>query len=269
MGSKNIKIGMKICWVIDETGFYHPDMLAEFLRNTKDEVTGIVVVTQIPPKHNIELYLKRNFYRLRPLEIIKLMLRKINNQLHNFFSKPSRHHTHFYSVRSVCKAFGIPFIEAKKTLNEQRIFEFLQQASPDVIISSNSLIFSKKLLSLPKIACINRHSGLLPSYGGLWPVFQAMAQGESQCGVSIHLMEQGIDKGAVLTQQAIDIKPESTVDSLYKQCFSISSSLILQALEKIRKKDFEPIRNDFTPSYYSFPSASDWKKFRKAGKRFI
>lgn len=260
---------MKICWVIDETGFYHPDMLAEFLRNTKDEVTGIVVVTKIPLKHNIELYVIRNFYRLRPFEIIKLIVRKINNQLLDFFSKPSRHHTHFYSVRSVCKAFGIPFIEAKKTLNEQRIFEFLQHASPDVIISSNSLIFSKKLLSLPRIACINRHSALLPAYGGLWPVFQAMAHGENQCGVSIHLMELGIDKGSILTQQAIEIKPESTVDSLYKECFSISSSLILQALEKIRNRDFDPVKNDLTPSYYSFPSAIHWKKFRKARKRFI
>lgn len=260
---------MKICWVIDETGFYHPDMLAEFLRTTKDQVTGIVVVTKIPRKHNIELYLVRNFYRLRPLELLKLVVRKITNQLYNLFTKPSRHHTHFYSVRSVCKAFDIPFIEAKKTLNLQCIFEFLQQASPDVIISSNSLIFSKKLLSLPKIACINRHSGLLPSYGGLWPVFQAMAHGENQCGVSIHLMEQGIDKGAVLIQQAIEITSASTVDSIYQQCFSISSSLILQALEKIRNQDFDPVKNDLKPSYYTFPSASDWEKFRKAGKRFI
>lgn len=260
---------MKVCWVIDETGFYHPDMLAEFLRTTKDEVTGIVVVTKIPRKHNIELYLIRNFYRLRPLEIAKLAIRKITNQLYNLFTRPARHHSHFYSVRSVCRAFGISYIEAEYTLNEQRILQFLQQSSPDVIISSNSLIFSKKLLSLPRFACINRHSALLPAYGGLWPVFQAMAHDENQCGVSIHLMEQGIDKGAVLCQQAIEIASESTVDSLYQQCFSISSSLILQALDKIRNQDFNPVKNNFTPSYYSFPLASDWKKFRKAGKRFI
>jgi methionyl-tRNA formyltransferase len=269
MGSSNFKSGMKVCWVIDETGFYHPDMLADFLRNTKDEVTGIVVVTKIPRKHNIELYLVRNFYRLRPLEILKLIIRKIINQLYNLFTKPNRHHTHFYSVRSVCKAFDISYIEAKNTLNEPRILQFLQQCSPDVIISSNSLIFSKKILSLPAIACINRHSALLPAYGGLWPVFQAMAHGEKECGVSIHLMEQGIDKGDVLCQQPVLITMQDTVSTLYQQCFAISSSLILQALDKLRNNDFTPVKNNFMPSYFSFPTANDWKKFRKAGKRFI
>lgn len=260
---------MNVCWVIDETSFYHPDMLAEFLRNTPDKVTGVVIVTKIPRKHNIEAYLIRNFYQLHVSEIVKLIFRKFTNQLLNFFTKPTTQNTHFYSVRSVCKAFEIPFIEAHNTLNEERIFQFLQQASPDVIISSNSLIFSKKLLALPRIACINRHSGLLPAYGGLWPVFQAMANQEEQCGVSIHIMESGIDKGAVLTQQAIKITTNDTVDSLYQQCFAISAALILQALEKIRNNDFSPITNNLSPSYYSFPTSEDWRKFRKAGKRFI
>ncbi len=260
---------MKVCWVIDETGFYHPDMLAEFLRNTKDEVTGIVVVTKIPRKHNIELYLVRNFFRLRPLEILKLIARKTINQFNNLFTIPSRQSKHFYSVRSVCKAFDISYIEAKNTLNDPRIFQFLQHCSPDVIISSNSLIFSKKILSLPSIACINRHSALLPAYGGLWPVFQAMAHGEKECGVSIHLMERGIDKGDVLCQQPILITSNDTVDTLYQQCFAISSSLILQALDKLRNNDFTPVKNNFKPSYFSFPTANDWIKFRKNGKRFI
>ncbi|MCX7745199.1 MAG: formyltransferase family protein [Flavobacteriales bacterium] len=260
---------MNICWVIDETSFYHPDMLAEFLRKTTDKVTGIVIVRKIPRKHNIETYLVRNFYQLHISEIIKLVFRKFYNQLLNYFTKPSTKQTRFYSVRNVCNAFGIPYIEAHNTLNKEEIFQFLQQGAPDVIISSNSLIFSKKLLALPRIACINRHSGLLPAYGGLWPVFQAMANQETQCGVSIHLMETGIDKGAVLCQKAVDITDKDTVDSLYQKCFSISAELILQALDKIRKKDFTPVINNLSPSYYSFPTPHDWEKFRKAGKRFI
>ncbi len=260
---------MNVCWVIDETSFYHPDMLAQFLRNTPDKVTGVVIVTKIPRKHNIEAYLIRNFYHLHFTEIVKLVFRKIKNQLLNFFSTPKKNNTHFYSVNSVCKAFEIPYIEAHYTLNEERILQFLSQASPDVIISSNSLIFSKKLLALPRFACINRHSGLLPAYGGLWPIFQAMANQEELCGVSIHLMETGIDKGAVLSQQAIKITANDTVDTLYQQCFAISAALILQALDKIRNNDFSPVITNLSPSYYSFPTSKDWKKFRKAGKRFI
>ena len=63
----------------------------------------------------------------------------------------------------------------------------------NIIISSNSLIFKKELLSIPKICTINRHSALLPSYGGLLPVFQSFIHGEKFTGVSIHYMNNKIE----------------------------------------------------------------------------
>lgn len=260
---------MKICWVIDETPFYHPDMLATFIRQSSDQVVGVVRVTHIPPKHNIELYMRRNFYKLQLPEIIRLMFRKIKYQLFDFFIPVSIHSNRFYSVRKVCKAFAIPFVTAYGSLNNAAILQFLKEINPDIVISSNSLIFSKQLLAIPRLACINRHSALLPSYGGLWPVFQALAHGENQVGVSVHIMLPQIDKGPILSQQAISVLPTDTVDSLYAQCFSISPALILQAIDTIREGSPNGLHLSHKPSYFSFPTCSDWSSFRKNKRRFV
>lgn len=65
----------------------------------------------------------------------------------------------------------------------------------DVIISSQSLYFGKKILEIPVLCCINRHSGLLPNNGGLWPGFQAVRKGEPETGVSVHTYGQFRQRG--------------------------------------------------------------------------
>lgn len=259
---------MKLCWVIDETYFYHPDMLAEFIRQSPDQVVGVVIVNKIPPKHNIQSYIIRYIFKLRLGEFLRLVLARFRYAFLNLITKPSAANTHFYSVRKVCQAFSIPFMQVSYTLNEEATTHFLRHAQPDIIISSNSLIFSKRILNIPKYCCINRHSSLLPAYGGLWPVFQALVHGESEVGVSVHIMEKKIDKGPILVQKPIPVLPQDTVNSLYAKCFAMSAELLIEAIDKIRHQDLISIDPPNKPSYFSFPMESDWKSFRKLGKRF-
>lgn len=260
---------MKLVIIIDETRFYHPDMLADFLRRTKDEVMGICIVTKIPPKNNIEYYLKRHFYFLTFIEIFKLVYRKFVFSVFDLFRRSNRNSKHFYSVESVCKAFVIPYRCVEYSLNNELTINFITSFQPDIIVSSNSLYFSKKILNIPRIACINRHSGLLPSYGGLWPVFQALRNGEEKVGVTIHVMVEKIDHGPVLSQQEIAVEDSDTVADLYEKCFILSSTLLLDALNSIRMNDIQAKMNNYSPSYYSFPLAGHWKEFRRRGRKFI
>jgi methionyl-tRNA formyltransferase len=260
---------MKLVIIIDETRFYHPDMLADFIRRTKDEVMGVCIVTKIPKKNSIEVYLKRHFYFLSFVEIYKLVNRKFIYSVFDFFNRPTRNSKHFYSVKTVCKTFEIPFCFVQNSLNNTPVIDFISSFHPDIIISSNSLYFTKKILNIPRIACINRHSGLLPSYGGLWPVFQSLRNGENKVGVTIHVMVEKIDQGPVLSQQEIAVEDSDTVADLYEKCFILSSALLLEALDSIRMNDIQTKINNYSPSYYSFPLAGHWKEFRRRGRKFI
>tara|TARA_Y100001970_G_scaffold76719_1_gene97411 strand:+ start:12147 stop:12923 length:777 start_codon:yes stop_codon:yes gene_type:complete len=258
---------MRLFLIIDETPFYQPDFVADLISNTKEEIVGAALVTKVLPKNNIEKYMIRNFYHLTLLELIKLGLKKIYFTIKNYLSVFIKIDS-FYSVKNVYKYFGIDYFDVEYDINQKEYINKIKDKTPDVILSSNSLIFGHELLCIPKF-CINRHSALLPSYRGLWPVFQAVRKNEKIVGVSVHTMEKRIDKGVLLAQKEIIIEKADTVDTLYQKCFGISASVVLEAIDKIKNNDITSISTKHKPSYYSFPKKGHWKDLRKRKVRFI
>ena len=259
---------MRVILVIDETRFYQSDFVADLLRKTRDEVVGGCLVTRIPGKNSIEHYLLKNLFLLKPVEILKLIAKKYSMAFKDVLSVSVAHGS-FYSVRSALNHFKVDFIEVENDINQEQYLNWISKRKPDVLISSNSLYFRKKLLQLPKLCCLNRHSGLLPAYGGLWPVFQAFINGEKYVGVSVHTMEARIDRGIVLAQKKIEIKKGMTLSDLYDECFQKSSQVVLDALEKVRRNDFKPCVEGTSPTYFSFPTKEHWRIFRERGGKFI
>ncbi len=258
---------MRIFLVIDETCFYQPDFVADLARAIRRDIVGAALVTRVGRGNNIEKYMLRSWHYLRPSELCKLAAKKLYYQWLNIVAGQDGKDG-FYSVRKVYKAFGIEYFEVEYDINKPVYTDAISAAKPDVIISSNSLIFGQKLLNIPKY-CINRHSALLPSYGGLWPVFQAMRRGEPSVGVSVHTMERKIDKGILLSQKVIPVEQGDTIDGLYRKCFRHSAPVVLEALAKIEKGDITPVSNNYPPSYYSFPKKDHWRELRQRNRKFI
>ena len=255
---------MRLFIIIDETVFFHPDFLTDFLNRTRDRVVGACLVTKVGKKNNIESYMVRNFRFLTLGEMWGLGTAKIKLTLKSLFDRSKS-----YTVRDVLKRNNIPFIDVEYKLGTEETVRFIREKKPDVIISSQSLYVNKEILSIPSICCINRHSGLLPNNGGLWPGFQAVRKGEPYTGTSIHTMTDEIDKGVVLSQIPVKIEKGDSLWKIYEQCFRISSDALLEALEKIRNNDFSPVENGLPSEYYSFPTAEQWKEFREKGGRYI
>jgi len=258
---------VKIFAVLDETPFYHPDFFADLLRKTKDEIVGVAIVIEIPKSNNVNSYLIRNWRFLKFSEMAILAWRKYTMLFKNFFLV-KRKDGKFYSVKAVCQTFGIPYFEVYKCINKKEYLDKIRSYEPDVLFSSNSLIFKKELLTIPQITCLNRHSALLPSYGGLWPVLRSFSCGEKEFGVSVHIMEVEIDSGSVLSQKSFHVDESVTIAQIYQRCFALSAEVVLDALDKVRAGDFSNC-SDRPTSYYSFPKAEDWQKFRQLGGRFV
>jgi methionyl-tRNA formyltransferase len=258
---------MRLFLIIDETHFYQPQFVADLIKKTHHEVVGAALVTKVSPKSNIESYMVRHFFYLRISELFKLGTKKILLQLKNAFYK-SDLNREFYSVRKVYEYFGIDYFEVEYDINKEEYLNKISAKKPDIIVSSNSMIFGKEILTLPNY-CINRHSGLLPASGGLWPVFQAVRNGDNEVGVSVHTMERKIDKGILLSQSVIPIEDEDTIDSLYQKCFNCSADTVLNAIKKIEDGDITAVQNNYIESYYSFPKKEHWQQFRKRKRKFI
>ena len=256
---------MRLFFIIDETFFFHPTFLNDFVLKTKYTVVGAVVVTSIPRKSSLMSYLISKWYFLTLNEMIKLISLFLYYLFKNLFTKKSKN---IYSVKSVLIKNNIFCLEIKNKIDQSHIKQ-IKELNPDVIISSNSLFLGEEILSIPKKMCINRHSSLLPSYKGLWPIFHAYINKEKYVGVSIHEMNKLIDGGKVIACDKIKIEKNDSIYSLYKKTFKVSVNELNNALYRIKNNvDFE-INDDVEESYYSWPKKKDWQEFRKLNGKFI
>src|SRR5262249_11448101 len=92
--------------------------------------------------------------------------------------------------------------------------------TPDCVVgSSYNRVLPARLVAKPRF--VNVHYALLPRYRGRANVNWAIINGEKQTGVSIHVLEPGLDAGNILFQQAVDIGPADTVTTLYEKLNAI------------------------------------------------
>lgn len=248
---------MRIYLIIVEEPLFHPEMVEEISLSRKNDIIGITIVPDTSPNKNLVDYLVYQLNFFGPKAFVYFGVKTI-------ISKVLDH-----SVKTVAKKYQIPVYLAKK-INAPEHLEYLRKIKPDIIISAQGQIFKNDLLKIPKVACINRHSSLLPKYGGLWPVFWAMLNGEKQIGVTVHTMEEKIDGGKILAQKKIIVSSNDTLNSLYKKAFAISGGVILEALKKIEKPPVSYV--NFNPkkrTYYSSPKTEDFKRFREKSLKIL
>jgi methionyl-tRNA formyltransferase len=117
-----------------------------------------------------------------------------------------------YNVRQKAFQNYIPLYEPDPNkLNSEKFLQVIQKLSPDFIISGYySKIFSRKLLSIPKIGCVNIHPTGLPRYRGLSPYFTHMLFGEDRNYITMHWLNPGVDTGDIIAQNSIEILENDT-----------------------------------------------------------
>jgi methionyl-tRNA formyltransferase len=175
-----------------------------------------------------------------------------------------------YLIRSVMKKYDINEIKLpNNNINSIDSINFLNKINPDLIISiSANQIFRKQIINLPKNGCINLHTALLPKYKGLMPTFWALKNNESEIGVSVFFMDEGVDTGDILIQEIIPIEPSDTLETLINKTKKVGMDAIINAINKINSGDVKTFKPTGLESYYTFPTKLDVKEFINAGKKF-
>lgn len=95
-------------------------------------------------------------------------------------------------------------VQKVKSINSQKTIEILHRLNPDAIVVNGTRIISKKVLASVTSPFINTHMGITPKYRGIHCGYWAIAMNDKEnCGVTIHLVDEGIDTGGVLNQDTI------------------------------------------------------------------
>ena len=121
------------------------------------------------------------------------------------------------------------------TLRDGSALELLKELNPEVIVVvAYGKILPKEILELPKFGCINGHASLLPKLRGSAPIQWAIIRGEKKTGVTIQLMDEGIDTGDILDTAETQIGEQETAEELFERLSDISAELMLKTLSKLQ-----------------------------------
>ncbi len=98
------------------------------------------------------------------------------------------------------------------------------------VLASYGRILPRELLALPALGALNVHPSLLPKYRGATPIQSAILHGEAETGVSIMLMDAGLDTGEIVLQQRIAVERDETYGELHDRLAALGAQLLAQCL---------------------------------------
>jgi methionyl-tRNA formyltransferase len=161
------------------------------------------------------------------------------------------HQVGFPPVKKVALERQIPVIQPE-TLKSSEVVEKLASFQPElIIVASFGFILPQEVLSLPKFGCLNVHPSLLPRHRGPSPVANAIICGDELTGVTIMLMDAGLDTGPILAQEKVGISFMNTTGSLSSKLAGVGAKLLLETLPKWLGGELKTRAQDESQANYS------------------
>ena len=119
----------------------------------------------------------------------------------------------------------------------------LLDARPDVlIVAAYGLILPKWVLDLPRLGCLNIHGSILPRWRGAAPIHRSIEAGDSETGITIMQMDEGLDTGDMLLLERLPIAAADTTATLHDKLAALGGRLIVEALELAACGGFQPVK---------------------------
>jgi methionyl-tRNA formyltransferase len=135
---------------------------------------------------------------------------------------------------------------------EAGAIEGLIAQEPDlIVVAAFGMILPKEVLELPKYGCLNVHPSMLPRYRGPSPVATAILEGEERTGVTIMLMDAGMDTGPILKQREVPIKNDDTTGSVDLKLSRIGAEMLIETIPLWVQGQIVPQPQDKSKATYS------------------
>ena len=143
-------------------------------------------------------------------------------------------------AKRAAQALGLPVVQPS-SLKEADAVAQLAELHPEVIVVvAFGQILPQAVLDIPNYGCVNIHPSLLPRFRGASPVAAAIMAGDEVTGVSIMLLDAGMDTGPVLLRENVPISPQDTTGSLTEKLSLVAAQLLPDVLARWARGDIFP-----------------------------
>jgi methionyl-tRNA formyltransferase len=147
------------------------------------------------------------------------------------------------SVQSLAEQHGVPVLV--KELPDEETERHVRASQADVLVACNWRTWiPPNIFTAPRLGTLNVHDSLLPKYAGFAPLVWALINGEREVGITAHVMDEELDRGAIILQERVAVEPTDTTADLFHKTLPLFGPITLGALEHMEQGTGERIKQD-------------------------
>lgn len=137
----------------------------------------------------------------------------------------------FSPVKELALKHNIKVLQPVKIRKE---FDEVLALKPDIIVTcAYGQIIPKEILDCPRLGCVNVHGSLLPKYRGGAPIERSMMNGDKETGITLMYMDEGMDSGDIIKEEAIPIRDDESIIELRKELSLLGTKMLMEELPNI------------------------------------
>jgi methionyl-tRNA formyltransferase len=139
------------------------------------------------------------------------------------------------AVERTARRSGIAVLTPKTLRTPQAQQEFRAHRADAVVVVAYGLILPKPVLDATPLGCFNLHASALPRWRGAAPINRAIMAGDTETGVVVMRMEEGLDTGPMALSAAVAIGPDTTAGELHDELARVGADLMIRALRMLER----------------------------------
>ena len=166
-------------------------------------------------------------------------------------------------IKQLALKHHVPIFQPQK-IRDRSAVEQLRFLKPDaIVVMAYGQILPGEILRIPGIACLNLHASLLPRHRGAAPVQAAIEVGDSETGVTVMYMDEGLDTGDMLLKKTVPIRRRDTGGSIHDALAAIAPVALMEALVLLKQGRAPRVKQDaalatYAPKLTRENGAIDW-----------
>lgn len=201
-----------------------------------------------------KVFLKRRLKKLGFLKVVGQILFMIHNKFLFLLSRKR--------ISEIKKLYGLSDKKYSKenfkkvvSVNSNETIKILEEISPDLIIVNGTRIIANKVLKNIKSTFINTHVGITPKYRGVHGAYWSLVNNDiDNCGVTVHLVDAGIDTGGVLYQDIIEVTKKDNFNTYPYLQIAKAIPLLEQTIEDFINNELNEEPKKLESNLYTHPT---------------
>ena len=161
------------------------------------------------------------------------------------------------AVAGAATALGLSVVQPASLKEPEAVAELVNLRPDVIVVAAFGQLLPQSVLAIPRYGCLNIHPSLLPRFRGASPVAAAILAGNEFTGVSIMLMDEGMDTGPILARAQIPIFGVDTTGTLTAKLSRIGVQLLLEVLPRWLKGELTPQPQDEVLASYCRPISKE------------